>query len=340
MSVQTIQLSSESDVIALLQRVLNDEVDSANISIELKNFTHFNMHVSGDKFHQTITPSVMKGFIDLQAAIYKSFSLIRYNDAIPNKLTQEDRSALELEVKVIDGSSGFEVDWDKVLNNLIDKTVGKMEGKHVLVAVLAAILLFAGYSTYQLHITNQTEIRKEEISLKKDEQERAERLETIKLLAKPNPEAAKVIEKAALQNADVKTMKDEAKNVAVSFIKSVREGDQIEFQNAVALSGEAAQEISITPKSRWQPERLDDWYFVKQVDSSHAAKRKIRIRRASDNKEFLAVLVNDTLDQKNLNLIQDAEWEYKKIYLKVEASSLNGEYKKAVILDATRISNA
>lgn len=68
----------------------------------------------------------------MQSAIYKSYSLIRYNDEVPNKLTQEDRDDLELEVKVLNGSSGFNVDWDGIFNNLIEKTVGRMTGKQVL----------------------------------------------------------------------------------------------------------------------------------------------------------------------------------------------------------------
>ncbi len=50
------------DAINLLEKVLNNEVDTDHLSIKVENFTPFNLHVTGDKFHQTITSSVMKGF--------------------------------------------------------------------------------------------------------------------------------------------------------------------------------------------------------------------------------------------------------------------------------------
>jgi len=58
---------------------------------------------------------------------------------------------------------------------------------------------------------------------------------------------------------------------------------------------------------KWENVRIDGIYHIINVDSSHSAKRKIRIRNINTQDEILAILENDTLDQRYLDIIQDAE---------------------------------
>ncbi|MVO48538.1 hypothetical protein GO859_03985 [Acinetobacter baumannii] len=51
----------------------------------------------------------------------------------------------------------------------------------------------------------------------------------------------------------------------------------------------------------------------------------------------MSVLENDSLDQKNLQLIQQAEWKYAKIFLKIQTLTLNGRYKESRIIGAENI---
>lgn len=333
-------ISSEVDAINLLEKVLNNEVDTSHIRLKVKNFTPFNMHVAGDKFHQTITSSVMKGFLELQTAIYKSYSLIRYNDEVPNKLTQDDRNDLELEIKVLDGTSGFNIDWDGLFNSLIEKTVGRMTGQQVFISVLFVIATFGGHSFYQTYIENQTELRKAEIDQKTKQQESDERLETVKMLNEANQRTIDVLEKAIIAEPKTKTIKSDAKEATTQLIKSVRSADKVEFQNAVEFSGGAAREITTSSKSTWEPKRIDGEYIILYVDSSNAAKRKIRIRNVETGQIIVATLENDTLDQKILNIIKNAEWGYTKVFLKIKTQVSNNRYKDSIILGANNITQA
>ena len=334
-TVQNYVISNELDAINLLDKILSGEINTDHLSIVVKNFTPFNLHVTGDKYHQTITSSMMKGFLDMQSAIYKTYSLIRYNDEIPNKLTQEDRDDLELEVKVLEGSSDFNVDWDSLFNNLIDKTVGRMTGQQVFVSVLFAIATFGGYSGYQVHLENQTQVRKAELELKTSQQESNERLETVKILNHANQRTLDVLEKAIAAEPITQAIKNEANSVTTNLVKSVRNADKVEFQNSVEFSGDAAREITTSSKSNWTAERIDGMYVILHVDSSNAAKRRIRLKSVETESVFIATLENDTLDQKILNAIKNAEWGYTQIHLKIKTMTLNGKYKDSVIIGAT-----
>ena len=325
------------DAVILLKQALNDQLD--HYDLRVADLEKFSMHLTGDKFHQTITPSLMKGFIDLQNAIYRSYAQIKYNEPSILKLSKQEKDELELEVRVIDGSSGFEVDIQALFEKLIKLLAGKMTGKHIFILVLSTILLYGGYETYSNYLENQKEIRLAEIALEKDVSTKQERLATVALLSDRSDNDTKdVLARAAEFSPQVNNIKEEANNASHSLIKSAQAAESIDFDNGqIKLSGEAAKELTRTLPSRWVDVRIDGIYHVVNVDSSHSAKRKIRIRNIETQQEILAILENDTLDQKNLNLIQEAEWGYNTVYLKVRAKELNGMHKEAQILEAQKI---
>lgn len=330
-------VKSLDDVITLLEKAINNELDHYDLKIEgIENFT---MHLEGDKFHQTITPSVMKGFIDLQNAIYRSYAQIKYNDNSILRLTKVEKDELELEIKVINGSSSFDIDWLELLKKIVENTVGKMNSRQTFIAVLVLIASFTGYFVTTNYLTNQKEVRLAEIALEKDSNEKRERLTTIALLSeKDNIDKTELLTKATAAIPDTSIITQEAKDANYSLIKSAQAADSIDFDNGnIKLSGEAAKELSKTSPNRWENVRIDGTYHIINVDSSHSAKRKIRIRNIETQDEILAILENDTLDQKYLDIIQDAEWSYNPVKLKVRAKELNGRYKEAEITEALKL---
>lgn len=330
-------INNLNDALELLKRALNDELD--HYDLQISDLNKFSMHLTGDKFHQTITPSVMKGFIDLQNAIYRSYAQIKYNEASILKLSKHEKDVLELEVKVVDGSAGFELNIQELFEKLLGLLVGKMTSKHIFILVLSTILLYGGYEVHNNYLENQKEIRLAEIALEKDVSSKQERLATVALLSDRSADETKeVLARAAQVAPQVKIIKEEAKNASHSLIKSAQAAESIDFDDGnIRLSGEAAKELTKTPPNKWSDVRIDGIYHVVNVDSSHSAKRKIRIRNIETQQEILAILENDTLDQKNLNLIQEAEWGYNPVYLKVRAKELNGMYKEAQILEAKEL---
>jgi len=332
-------INNIDDVLKLLDKAIKDELDHYDLKIE--GIENFSMHLTGDKFHQTITPSVMKGFIDLQNAIYRSYAQIKYNDNSILRLTKLEKEELELEIKVVDGSSGFDIDWLELLKKIVENTVDKMNSRQTFIAVLVLIASFAGYFITSEYLSNQKEIRLAEIAQENDANEKRERLTTIALLSNNSTNNRnELLAKATAAIPNTAVITEEAKSANHSLIKSAQAADSIDFDNGnIKLSGEAAKELSKTSPNKWQNVRIDGIYHIINVDSSHSAKRKIRIRNIETQEEVLAVLENDTLDQKYLDLIQDAEWSYNPVQLKVRAKELNGRYKEAEITEAISLSN-
>lgn len=326
------------DVTRLLDQAINDELD--HYDLKIVDLEKFSMHLKGDKFHQTITPSLMKGFIDLQTAIYRSYAQIKYDNSSALRLSKSEKDALELEVRVIKGSSGFEPNIQEILENLLKLLANKMTSRHVFILALSTILLFGGYEAYNLYLDNQKDIRLAEIALEKDAHEKQERLATIALVSnKPVNETEAILNRAAMVTPEVNNIREEAKTASHSLIKSAQAANSIDFNNGkIKLSGEAAKELSRTSPTKWTDVRIDGVYHIINVDSSHSAKRKIRIRNVETQQETLAILENDTTDEKYLNIIQEAEWGYTPVKLKVYAKELNGIYKEAQIKEAIALS--
>ena len=330
-------IENENQAIDLLDFLLDRKDSSELYNIKFAGWPSYHMHVEGDKYHQTITPSIMNGFLELQAGIYKSYALINYDSDTTNCLTKSERNELEIEVEVKDGSSSFDVNLTEIGIKFIESTAGKMTSGQALTLILVFTVLYFGKNYLQQILAAKKQARESELDLQKNTEERKERLETIKLLTQQNPKFNEVIAKANNFDPRVKKIQQHALDTNAAILKSVQEADSVEIQNAVILPGDVAKELSITPKTRWDPIRIDDWYRVLEVDSSNAASRKIRLQRVKDNKELICVLENDTLDQKNLQLIQQAEWKYAKIFLNIKSLTLNGRYKESIILGAINI---
>lgn len=331
-------INNVDDAVKLLEQAINNELDHYDLKIHALD--KFSLHLIGDQFHQTITTSLMKGFLDLQSAIYRSYALIKYDDTNILRLSKEEKRNLELEVKVIDGSSGFDIDWQQIFEKFSENTIGKMSSKQVFITVLVTIIAIAGTYSNIKYIENQKEIRLSEIAQEKHVLEKQERLETIALLQNNQTnKTEEILHAAEIAVPKTSTIREEANFANHSLIKSAQAAEVIEFNNGVRLSGDAANELTKSSPAKWNEVRIDGIYHIINVDSSHASKRRIRIRNVDTNAELVAILENDTLDDKYLNTIKDSEWSYEQVFLKIQAKELNGKYKEANIKFASKLNN-
>ena len=117
-----VSITSYDQANALIQEIIAGEryLENTRISID-KNIGGIVIHLTGEKFHSTITIGIMKGIISLQKALYDGYSLARYGTI--QKLTAQEKEMLELQVRVDEGSSIIEI-----LIDAVAKTIGgKME---------------------------------------------------------------------------------------------------------------------------------------------------------------------------------------------------------------------
>lgn len=61
-NVQKFVINNEDQAIELLDAILNNKINTDHVNLEFDGWPTYHMHVEGEKYHQTITPSIMNGF--------------------------------------------------------------------------------------------------------------------------------------------------------------------------------------------------------------------------------------------------------------------------------------
>ncbi|XPL50550.1 hypothetical protein ACMFY2_12045 [Enterobacter cloacae subsp. cloacae] len=95
-----ITIRGEDDVYGLLQQFMHSSDLPDNVRFEFEGWPNFKVKLVGEQFQSTITPTVMKAFLELQAGIYRAFATATYGSPNAAKLTKEERQMLEMVIEV------------------------------------------------------------------------------------------------------------------------------------------------------------------------------------------------------------------------------------------------
>lgn len=315
----TIQISNEIEAAALIERLLHEPDTIDPNSIIIKGWENFTIHLSGEKFHNSITPTVMKGFLSLQTALYKSYCIARYQDANPNRLTQEERKALELSIIVDEGSSNFILDVDEWVSKILELIGEKMSSKQIFALILISTILYFGNSAFTTWIEKEKNIKIKEL-------ESDDAFKSLKILAENHKHALEVIQDMARNNPQAREILQISQQAKRDILKSTRDADTVTINNAIEISGEAAELLAKETKEDWQSARLDGYYRLLSVDSSNTEERKARIRKLDTGEEVTALLEISEADSRAL--LSKAEWNFHPVYLRVIALKKDNKIKE------------
>lgn len=326
---QTLVISSEDEAFNLLGRLMNNEISLSGSAVEFQGWPKMSIRLQGDEFKSSLTPNVMKAFIELQSNIYKSYALTRYNSPNVRHLSQEERKALEIIVTVSEGSSILDVNLQGILEKMAIDMVGKMEPEYVVTTVLGIALLWAGSAVVRHYFDKRTEVRQAEI---KSEEQRA-MIEQLKFSSEQETERTKLITDLAAKNAQVANVAALADDSRAELLKRASSASTFELQG-VELSGAVANELSKNARRKSEEIRLDGQYRILSVDSSNPDEFKVKLRCLRSKAEFVAKVQDKSLDGKHIEALKDGEWKRSPVTLQINAKDLDGQIKDAVVIHA------
>lgn len=312
MSVAVIR--SEDDVYELLSTLVSTDSFPSDLKVLFENWPNFKVRLVGEQFQSTITPTVMKAFLELQAGIYRSYATACYGSPNATKLTREERDMLEMVVEVEPGSSKFNVDFGEILQNAVDKVVGKMDSKHILIALLSFSVLYFGDSAYKNYLENRKDIRQSEA---KSEEQR-ELIKHLTFASEQETKRAVLIANIAAQNSRVHTISELSKDTKAELLKRSSSADTIELQG-IKISGDAADELSKNARQQAIEIRLDGNYRILNVDSSDPNEFKVKVRSLENGEEFVATVQDLTVDMSHKLALQRGEWDRQSVKLTINA---------------------
>ena len=320
-----LKVDSEEVVFDFLAQYLEGQGHfNAGAILDFEGFPPLVFELQGEHFKGTITPGVMKAFLELQKSIYKSYALAKYNDENINRLTKHEKTALELVVKVGEGSSIFQLDAQEILTQM----AANMTGEQVVIVVLGLGAIYFSYLGFKHHLTSQKELKSQHLTSDVE----IRRLESIEALSEQETRRMEIMAQVQQREPVVRRSAEIAAVAKDEMLSAFSEADNFVF-DGVSVSGEAVSALMKTKRNVSNVERVDGFYRVVSVDSSDPLSFKIRVRN-ENGVEFMAVVMDETLDNRHKSLIQQAEWNRDLVYLRITAKLISGAVKEATVIGA------
>ena len=309
------------------RRISQEELDG----VEFGPWVNFNMHLEGLKYHQSITPSVMKGMLDVQHEIYKAYTIARYNHLDSKTLTKEEREQMEMVVSVRDGSSNYDLNIQELATKLIEMVGDKMEPEHVLIGVISFGLLYFGKSAFTHYLDHRANIRGAEL----DQKEKHELVESLKFSSEQETERMKIMKSLIKSDHRIANMANSAHDVHTAIVKASTAGDEAEIQG-IALDREVATILTQNARRKSEEARLDGLYTIKKVDASKPGEFKVTVEHTTNGTVFDAVVQESALGESEKAAIQAAEWDRSAVSLKINAKQKNDVIHSATIINISK----
>ncbi|MBD2811398.1 hypothetical protein ID853_11020 [Xenorhabdus sp. Vera] len=322
-----ITIESEEEILSYIEQYARGEIIPENITFgEWPNLT---FKLTGEKFQGSITPSIMKGFIEVQSQINKAYSTFKYGDP-EKRLSAEEKEAIEIVIVVAAGSSMLGINLTGFLNTIGKAAIDKMTPQDIIITVLGIALVWGGVSIFKKYLDNRKEARSEEIKKESDKQF----LDSIQFMSEQETKRMEIIQNIIEQKPIIKQQQEIAADSKAELLRSFSnsKAETVEFDDVV-LDQELLKELSTNGRRKSIETRIDGIYRVEKVDSSDSDTFKVTVRDIDTDKLILCIVQDVFLDEKeNKEILQRAEWDRKPLHLSINAKMLDGEISSAIII--------
>lgn len=323
---QEVIINSEDEAFAFLEKYVSGYSLPENVSFG--EWPNLKFKLSGKKFNKSLTPSVMKGFVDMQHQINKSYALVKYGIPDPRKLSKEEKEALEIEVTVEQGSSLIEVNIDGFLTKITHELVGKMSPQDVVVTVLGVALIWGGVTLFKKFLDNRKEVRLAETKKESDR----EHLNTIQFISAQETKRLETLGKIIAEKPQLDNMERLSYDAKTEMVKSFATATTAQIDN-IELDSETSKELVTNARRRSVELRMDGMYRIEEVNSTDPECFKVKVRNIHNDLRINCVVQDVFLDaSENKRALQQAEWDRKPVHLSINAKHIDGDIKSAVIL--------
>lgn len=321
-----VAIESEQEAFDLLESYLDGH--GLPDSLSFNGWPNLTIRLTGEKFNRSLTPSVMKGFVEMQSQINKSYALAKYGVPDVRRLTKEELDALEIEVTVEQGSSIVEINIDGFLTKLTQELVGKMNATEIMFTVLGAAVIWGGVTVFKRFLDNRKDTRLAEIA--KDGEK--EHLRTMQIMSEQETKRLRVISEMVAEKPLLDNMDRMSYDAKTQMVKSFVRSDSAQI-DGVTIDSEMAKELVTNARRRSSEMRIDGVYRIEEVNNTDPESFKVKVRRIETDQRLTCVVQDIFLDESgNKEALQRAEWERKPVHLSINAKHVDGDIKSAVIL--------
>lgn len=326
MEISTAVIHSEEDALRFVEMYVAGQELPDGISFE--GWPNLTFRLTGDKFHGSLTPSVMKGFVEMQAQINRSYALLKYGVPDPRKLSKEEKEAIEIQVNVENGSSLIEVNMDGFMGELAQAVVGKVGPQEIVITILGTALIWGGVVLFKKYLDDRKEIRMSEVKSESDR----EHLSTMRFMSEQETRRTELLTNLIERKPQLDNMERLAYDAKTDLVKSFAKAETAEI-DGVVLDAALAKTLTANARRKSMEIRLDGNYRIEKVDSTDPECFKVQVRNVESDLRISCIVQDVFLDAiEHKKALQQAEWDRKPVHLSINAKELDGEIKSAVIL--------
>jgi hypothetical protein len=322
---EALVITSEEEAWVALQAVLDGRYDDRpEPEIVFQGWPTYHIHLENGE--SSITPSMMEGFIALQEGIYRTHTLLQRGTRNLNVITDEEKRALEIEVKVGGGSSSFDIDPKEVLNTLITQMGAHMDGGQYLILALTIAVLWFGRSSLRDYLQHLKEKREAEVVSR----DKALMLQGQQFSSEEETRRMRILVSALGENAKLPAIEEEANLAKLGLLKSLPEDGESTVAGVV-ISGDVAHEIIKNPRRRSEDVVVDSLFSILRVDTTAPDGFRVRLFDLDNEITITAGVQDLLLSEQQRNIIRAAEWSKTPIRATIEAKRRGTELIDAVI---------
>lgn len=322
-----ITISSEDQIFQYLTEAFEDKLTDA-YTFEFKDWPIVTIRLKGEGYDSTITSDMAESIVDLQHSLNRTYAQLVYGERNSNKLKLEERKKLKFKAKVKKGSSLIEVNLGEWLTNLTTQLVGKMEPIDIIATVGIAGLTIASPLIVKSYLNYKTENKR----IDSDAQAKT-------ALSQEETKRLAIVTQAMNDRPELKVIASDFDNTRHTMLKSVGDASNI-YLSGVELDNQTATEIARTPRETSTGIQPNGSYTIMQVSQEQAGKTRLKVKSVDNNREFYAHIVDNSLDQNKIKLLQKAEWNRSVVYLSINATELRGQITTAAIVNVVEQSSS
>lgn len=323
-----IVITSEDDAYRILEMASLGQIPPFG-NIVFDGWPSLNLYLKGRKFDQSLTPTVMKGLLELQRGVYRSYAAAKFDN--PSKrLTDAEKDDLEIKVSVGGGSSALEINFPDIATKFIEQMGSRMNPIDLLVTVVSIAVLYFGQSAYRSYLESRKDIRRQEIS---DETQRRT-LEAMTFISEQETKRTEIIANLASKDPRIENIDRLAHDVHTEIVKSMAAGTESKIAG-ISMSPQLSETLTQNARRKSSEIRLDGEYRLMKLDWSDSLRFKVRVKSVTTGEILDAEVQDESLTGQYKEALKAAEWSRKPVTLSINAKQVDGgSYKDVVIISA------
>lgn len=160
---------NDDNIFQNLKALLDNPEIFADANIEIGNIAPLEIKLQGTQFHHSLTTTVMKGILELQEAILRSYCIAKYDSSDLRHLEGYERNQLELVITVNAGCTELIAETKELLKAFKELLVGLSPKQKIAVI---SLLLISLTTMYGFNVTQDYFLQKDsnqtKLALEKD----------------------------------------------------------------------------------------------------------------------------------------------------------------------------